>query len=162
MITEITVSEQVTSFIYYCLSGFLTGFVFTCFKLFREKSKSATTRILNDISASLLAFTVTLYIFFKINGLRITFYHITGFFMGIMIYFFSVEEKITPPLRIFFKFFKKILIFLLYPARFSCIMILRVCVFLLKPFKLVFRAFKKIILCIRKKYMLMLRKLKKI
>ena len=162
MITEINVSEQVISFFLFCLTGLTSGLIYDFFRLIRREIKSLRWTVITDIITAFTVFLFSLLSFYGINGLRLTVYHIIGYFLGGILYFSAVSSLILIPLRIFFNIFKKILNFLLYPARFSCIMIVRVCLFIYKPLKKLKKPAQKRISAIAEKLRFSLRRMKKI
>lgn len=145
-IMEMTVMEQTVSFFYSAFAGFLTGMMYEFFKSL--KNVIFTNRITRDFVDVIFVFLVSVFLFFsfyRICALSFRFYHVLGLFLGVVIFFTSVN-------RVIYKIFEKILIIfkeifkiLLYPVKLFSIMIAGIFMFMFKIIKIPVKYIKNFI-----------------
>ena len=118
---DFSVTQQSTSFLFFCLLGFLTGIFYDFAKALRIllKADKKTTALI-DVAFLICIFIFYLKILFQYNGLGIHIFQLLGAFLGLMLYFSTVSSFFEGVFKIILTILSKILKILLYPLTFLC------------------------------------------
>ena len=129
---EQTVNQQTISFILFCISGIFSGIIYDIYRTVMYELFGCKHNRCGDIIISVIILSFLLSAFMFISELDLKIYYFAGIILGIIIYFNAASPYIMPIFEKNFKFFKKIFNFLLYPVKFSCIIVSVLCKYAFK------------------------------
>ena len=160
---ELSVILQSFSLLFSLLSGILCGMIYDFLKLLKEKLKpNRFFKNLYDIILVIILFIFFFTFFLNYNGFNLRIYHILTVLLGLILYFGLFYKVFCPIFRFFLNLAEKIFIFLLYPVKFSCKILLRVIWFLFDITKKIIKWFRLLLLKPANKIKRLLKRRKKV
>lgn len=151
--------EQLTSFIYFILTGIVLGIIFDVFRIARRTIKTSDfITNLEDVLFGLMAGVIILITIFKFNNGELRLYIFIGLGIGIILNMLFISKYFIKINVCIINFIKKVLKFLFKPI-ISFVKFVKKILF--KPFLFVIFNIRKLIEQITKKLTINLKKVKK-
>lgn len=151
--------EQLTSFIYFILTGILLGIIFDIFRISRRTIKTSDFFTnLEDVLFGLIAGIIILFSIFKFNNGELRLYIFIGLSIGIILNMLFISKYFIKINIYIISFIKKTFKFLFKPIIFLVKFIKKI---LFKPFLFVIFNIRKLINQITNKLTINLKKVKK-
>lgn len=151
--------EQLTSFIYFILTGILLGIIFDIFRISRRTIKTSDFFTnLEDVLFGLIAGIIILFSTFKFNNGELRLYIFIGLSIGIILNMLFISKYFIKINIYIISFIKKTFKFLFKPIIFLVKFIKKI---LFKPFLFVIFNIRKLINQITNKLTINLKKVKK-
>ena len=151
--------EQLTSFIYFILTGIVLGIIFDVFRIARRTIKTSDfITNLEDVLFGLMAGVIILITIFKFNNVELRLYIFIGLGIGIILNMLFISKYFIKINVCIINFIKKVLKFLFKPI-ISFVKFVKKILF--KPFLFVIFNIRKLIEQITKKLTINFKKVKK-